>query len=1002
MKYFLFLWFVFSSLMAFGQRNYDEALKMGDEAFKQEQYDVALQKYRAAQAFDLTKQTMIDDKIILIFKAIQAQKAAADVAKAEAEDARSAARAAEKLARKRLKEVEKAKSESDTLKKEAEALAAFAIDASRRLDTINTRLSNIIESLYFYEDNYALAYRKDNSLAGRYGFIDKKGNMKIDYRYSEANNFNNDKGFARVKFEGDYYFVDTLGNEYRLAESIAQLTEKTEALDLSGQQLDKFPTEILAYPNLKVLLLYNNNISELPAELSRLYSLYKLDLSDNQLAYLPASSVQLRYLKNLDLSGNKLSQLPKEIANLTELNTLLLARNQLDSIPIALGRLPNLNTLDLSFNNLSNIPIEFGEIESLQLLKLSGNLFAKSDISPKILLSHRFKVEYADLGRSFSNVPQRLGSKGLIFEQHLNDIGIGKLLKVHQVEESTDKSVIYLSFPFKSQDTIQVVWSLLRTAFAKENAISLEQHLFYKMVEILNVDQENASIQIYDTYDISEAPCFSEGIYFDLGEVKVDETRCKSAITEFKLDAKIDIPKIGVSGSLSGLFPNRSSIIDNLDKFAVENFLDFTCNGRIDNLGKLENQEVLRFSLQNICIENLKKTKPLLCELLSGEDYDCQSQVNKLILYFTISLPRKSTSTILIDIAGKYGIGDSPSEEYIWMNKSYHYFFQEIAKEFLQDFNLWQFKKVINGAPFANTNTNSQGGKVIYVKDGGKGIGSSWGNAMGDLQAALTIAKRGDQIWVAEGIYKPTTDNNRNASFIIPDGIQLFGGFAGDEKAVNQRNLKENPSILSGEIGTSSAEDNSFTVVYTEGVGRNTIIDGFLISEGVSDGFGVSGDLNFSGAGWYNHNGSPMIKNCVFYKNHAREGAAIFNYANKDITILPLITNCLFIQNKTDFDGGGICNFSINGICKPVIRDCHFEKNQATYGAGILNKGANGITLAVITNCVFEGNASIRPGSTVYNLREGSGESSSVMTGCKFVDSLAKPYQQRYEEIMAN
>ncbi len=1000
MKYYLFLWLVFSSLMAFGQRNFDEALKMGDDAFQQGQYDVALQKYRAAQAFDLTKQTIIDDKIILIFEAIQAQKAAADLAKAQADKARSTARAAEKLARKRLKEVEKAKSESDTLKKRAEALAAVAIDASRRLDTINTRLSNIIESLYFYEDKFALAYRKDNSLAGRYGFIDKEGNIKIDYRYSEANNFNTDKGFARVKFEGDYYFVDTLGNEYRLAESISQLTENTEALDLSGQQLDKFPTEILTYPNLKVLLLYNNNISELPAELSRLYSLYKLDLSDNQIAFLPASSVQLRYLKTLDLSGNKLRQVPKEIANLTDLNTLLLARNQLDSIPITLGKLPNLNTLDLSFNKLSNIPTDFGEIESLNLLKLSGNLFSKSDISPKILFSDRFKVEYADLGRSFSNVPQDLGSKGLIFQEHLNDIGIGQLLNVHQVEETNDKAVIYLSLPFKGPDTIQVIWSLLRNAFAKENTISLEQHLFYKMVEILNVNQENASIQIYDTYDIREVPCFSEGIYFDVGEVKTNETRCKSAISEFKIGDNINIPKMGVSRSLSGFFASRKSLIDSLEKFAAENLLDFTCKGRIDNLEKLETQEVLRFTLKNICVENLKNTKPLLCELLSGEDYDCQSQVNKLILYFTISWHEESISTISIDIAGKYGVGDSPLGEYMWMNKSYHSFFQEIAKKFLKDFNIRQFKEVISGAPFANTNHN--GGQVIYVKEGGKGIGLSWENAIGDLQVALSIAKRGDQIWVAKGIYKPTSDNNRNASFVIPDGIRLFGGFAGDEIAVNQRNLKENQSILSGEIGTSSAEDNSFTVVYTEGVSQNTIIDGFMISGGVSNGFGVSGDLSFSGAGWFNNNGSPRIKNCVFYQNYAREGAAIFNYANKGIRITPLIENCLFRQNKTDFDGGAIFNLAVEATCSPIVRSCFFEKNKATYGAAILNKVANGRAVTAVTLCVFKGNASILPGAIVYNLREGRGESNFIMSGCQFVEDSGTHLQQRYEEIMAN
>lgn len=278
--------------------------------------------------------------------------------------------------------------------------------------------------------------------------------------------------------------------------------------------------------------------------------------------------------------------------------------------------------------------------------------------------------------------------------------------------------------------------------------------------------------------------------------------------------------------------------------------------------------------------------------------------------------------------------------------------------------------------------------KTIFVKASTNGNGTSWSQAYGDLQLALKAAVAGDEIWVAKGTYTPSK-NNRKASFHLKEGVAIYGGFAGNETQLTQRNIKRNPSILSGEIGTSSLADNSFTIVYAENVSRNAVIDGFVITGGVADGFGVSGDLSFSGAAMFNKQASPSIKNCTFKNNYAREGAAIYNFATNGGTYNPIILNCNFIANKADFDGGAIFNMGLNGTSAPVIRNCNFEKNQSTYGAAILNKGANGKVAAAITNCVFTANASILSGAIVYNLREGRGESNSIMNGCKFIENDA-------------
>lgn len=287
----------------------------------------------------------------------------------------------------------------------------------------------------------------------------------------------------------------------------------------------------------------------------------------------------------------------------------------------------------------------------------------------------------------------------------------------------------------------------------------------------------------------------------------------------------------------------------------------------------------------------------------------------------------------------------------------------------------------------------SLGAQTIYVKAGSQGNGSSWDSAYGDLQQALRHAVPGTRIWVAAGTYHPTKTADRAASFVIPEGVQLYGGFGGFEKSVQERDLSTNLSVLSGEIGDpASKEDNSYTIVYTKNVSPATLIDGFLIQGGMANGTGPEGDIRRCGAGWFNDgsNGdsSPEIRNCLFKNNQGREGAGLYNYALNG-TANPYISNCRFIGNIADLDGAGIFNDGTRGVCSPTIEGSLFEKNKATYGAGIMNQGVAGETRPEIRNCQFYGNMSYIRGSSIYNNRTDDGICSPVIQGCLFEDNLA-------------
>src|SRR5688500_9078924 len=88
---------------------------------------------------------------------------------------------------------------------------------------------------------------------------------------------------------------------------------------------------------------------------------------------------------------------------------------------------------------------------------------------------------------------------------------------------------------------------------------------------------------------------------------------------------------------------------------------------------------------------------------------------------------------------------------------------------------------------------------TYFVNDNASGAsnGSSLIDAFNELQDALTAAVSGDQIWVAAGIYYPDdgeglTNDNQSHSFHLKNGLAIYGGFAGSETQLSERNITSN------------------------------------------------------------------------------------------------------------------------------------------------------------------------------------------------------------------
>lgn len=284
---------------------------------------------------------------------------------------------------------------------------------------------------------------------------------------------------------------------------------------------------------------------------------------------------------------------------------------------------------------------------------------------------------------------------------------------------------------------------------------------------------------------------------------------------------------------------------------------------------------------------------------------------------------------------------------------------------------------------------------TIYVKQGGTGAGNSWADATGDLPAALFIAQPGDQIWVAKGAYYPTNQLDRRIAFSIPSGVKVYGGFIGNESSIDQRDVKAQKTILSGNIGSKTDQfDNSYTVILIKNADENTLLDGFIITDGAADGTGPSADKDRCGGGVYidgsgeNNVSRPKIQNCIFQNNYARDGGAVYVNGRGGMCS-PIFFNCVFQSNRVDLDGGAIFNDGRQGgVANSSFHICEFNSNQANYGGAICNYGGKGQCNPNIKNCIFRNNEAFLRGGAIFNM-DVQGEAKPMINDCQFVDNRA-------------
>jgi len=187
----------------------------------------------------------------------------------------------------------------------------------------------------------------------------------------------------------------------------------------------------------------------------------------------------------------------------------------------------------------------------------------------------------------------------------------------------------------------------------------------------------------------------------------------------------------------------------------------------------------------------------------------------------------------------------------------------------------------------------------IHVTPTGAGTatGTNWANAT-TLEQAVAIAPSGTAIWVQAGTYNPS------ATLLVLQGVRLYGGFAGTETALSQRNFAENPTIIDA--------GHQFAVVT---LGADAVLSGVTVQNGVA-----SSATRMSGGGVLMQARSRIEHSYILNNVALHYGGGV--YAASDAEIF----NSVIANNSAGISGfavaGGAINFIGNTVTGNSVLDC--------------------------------------------------------------------------------
>ncbi len=201
---------------------------------------------------------------------------------------------------------------------------------------------------------------------------------------------------------------------------ILELADSLEILDLSNNLINSLPNQFYKLKQLRIAFFSDNLFEHLPEVLGECPMLEMIGFKSNQIKSISKRALppQLRWLI---LTNNQITEIPIELGLCRRLQKLALAGNLIETLPVELKNCNNLELIRISANKLKTFPEFLLQMPRLAWLAYAGNPIDFSPSLPndlKIFDFNDIKLE-AVLGQGASGIIYK--SKILGYE---NDVAV--------------------------------------------------------------------------------------------------------------------------------------------------------------------------------------------------------------------------------------------------------------------------------------------------------------------------------------------------------------------------------------------------------------------------------------------------------------------------------------------------------------------------------------------------------------------------------------------------
>ncbi len=250
--------------------------------------------------------------------------------------------------------------------------------------------------------------------------------------------------------------------------------------------------------------------------------------------------------------------------------------------------------------------------------------------------------------------------QAVLYQRWLDHSGLGKTLHVKTVVVETQRVTLFLAFPNEQADSVTAAWVQLKKDYADLNTgLSLEQALFYKMLQLMELRESAANVQLFDTYDTRKEPCFYREIQVKDASLHIDSSGCKSKPVNVYISPS-DLKRARKPSNSAFLRQyTQQYVFDKVYQYARQRYEKETCFARHPKVSPPQiNGNVMRFEVTDLCREVLKHAQnPDLCAFLNKYVKPCNWITREKLTFIFVYIPKDNAFHLNCELDGKVGSG---------------------------------------------------------------------------------------------------------------------------------------------------------------------------------------------------------------------------------------------------------------------------------------------------------------------------------------------------------